>query len=79
MTWQDEMHEAMAEYVRRAYSGDPTCETVVSYDEHMPSAYYCETCGPDPITVSITYVRKNGEYGSYSYYGGLGEFMREIT
>jgi hypothetical protein len=41
--------------------------------------YYCDTCGPDPITVEIFYDTTDGKSGSYFYYGDLGEFIRELT
>lgn len=84
-TWQDSLLEAMTEYVQRRFGPDGSYiwghreaidpeAKVVSYEEDVPSAYYCDTCGPDPYTVTFTL--DNGE--TVRDYTSLGELLQEL-
>jgi hypothetical protein len=78
MSWQDDMLVSMADYIRGC-SGVSSVKEVVSWEQNDPSPYYCETCGPDPIEVSINYVTEDDQYKTYFFYGDLGELIRNLT
>lgn len=51
---------------------------VTGVDQDEPSPYYCETCGPDPVTVTIYWEKPDGQTGNFLWYGDLGELISQL-
>lgn len=77
MSFQDRFNEAVKEYVSRVW--DSGIKEIEFVDEELPSQFYCDTCGPDPIQVQITYRDADDKRRTVRYYGGMAEFIRELT
>ena len=78
MSIEEKIRESMLGWLQRDHSELDAVE-VTTWSEDIPSSWYCETCGPDPVTVTVVYVDSKGGTKSYLYYGYLGEFIEAIT
>jgi hypothetical protein len=76
MSWKDNFHEAVRQWLIDNRGIDVAEVTLVH--QELPSEWYCETCGPDPITVDITYLDSSGKARAYFWYGDLGEFINML-
>lgn len=51
----------------------------IIFEEEKPSLGFCETCGPDPYTTTITYYPEDGgKKVTTSRYKTLGEILLDI-
>lgn len=76
--WREGFYEAIREFLLRTQKygfSDLKEGFVTGVTQFDPSPHYCDTCGPDPITVGIYYEMPNGETGMYTWYGNLGELI----
>lgn len=74
---QDGFYGAVAKWLREYGFGDVREVLDVQQDER--SGGYCETCWYEEIVVEITYTDSEGERQTHTFYGDMGEFMRELT
>lgn len=58
----------------REHGYDVPDDATIRLDESSPSSYYCETCGPDPYTTTVT----SSDGDSTTYYGSLGDVIQAI-
>lgn len=78
MTIEEKIRESMLGWLQRDHE-ELDAVAVWAWEEELPGEGYCETCGPDPISVTVRYTNSKDESRYYLFYGHLTELIEAIT
>lgn len=79
MSWRDGFYEAVKNYLETlSYRPYKDIREVTGVDYDGPSEYYCDTCGPDPEQVLVTYIANNGHVQTATIYISLSDFINSL-
>lgn len=76
MGWQENMYEAIAEFLRTSKGLDAV--KVTDFYDHTQWSGGCETCGYDEIVCDISYVNSKGKSRLYTYSGGFSSLVSAL-
>jgi len=80
MTIEEKIRESMLGWLQRDHPELEAVEVTTWEEDGLGPYYGCETCGPDPITVTVYYTNAKGEdYRRHVFYGYLNELIVLIT
>lgn len=77
MTFEDNLKEALAEYMRNSYYKLDVAR-VTGYEDDTESDGYCETCYYEYAVVRISYVDSAGKPQKWTYRGGFAELINSL-
>lgn len=79
--WKQGFYEAVREFlIQNSPYGKADMEESFVTDvwQDDPSPWYCDTCGPDPVTLTIIFERPNGDTFTHMWYGSMGELISRL-
>lgn len=75
----DGFYDAVLRWLKAEKYRAPDAVKILNVEQDERSGGYCETCWYEEIVVEISYEDVTGEPGLYTYYGDMGEFVRELA
>ncbi|MEU9871141.1 hypothetical protein AB0C87_25255 [Actinomadura sp. NPDC048021] len=69
-------HKSIEEFLKdRGF----TVSKILDVEQETRTGGYCETCAYEEVVVDITFEDGDGQWTLYTYFGDMGELIRELT